>query len=42
LPKLATYLGHADPKHTYWYLDAAPELLAIAAALLETQSGARS
>jgi integrase/recombinase XerD len=42
LPRLATYLGHTDPKHTYWYLDAAPELLAIAADLLETQSGARS
>jgi integrase/recombinase XerD len=30
LPKLATYLGHADPKHTFWYLSAAPELLALA------------
>lgn len=31
LPRLSTYLGHADPKHTYWYLSAAPELLALAA-----------
>jgi len=31
LPRLSTYLGHADPKHTYWYLTAAPELLALAA-----------
>jgi integrase len=42
LARLATYLGHADPKHTYWYLGAAPELLAIAADLLETHSGART
>lgn len=27
LPRLSTYLGHTDPKHTYWYLSAAPELL---------------
>jgi hypothetical protein len=20
LPRLSTYLGHTDPKHTYWYL----------------------
>ncbi|HEX5347642.1 MAG TPA: tyrosine-type recombinase/integrase [Pseudonocardiaceae bacterium] len=35
LPRLSTYLGHADPKHTYWYLSAAPELLALAADRLE-------
>jgi integrase/recombinase XerD len=30
---LATYLGHTDIAHTYWYLEATPELLAgIAAA----------
>jgi site-specific recombinase XerD len=33
LPLLATYLGHSDPKSTYWYLS--PELLALAAARLE-------
>ena len=32
---LSTYLGHADPAATYWYLSAAPELLALAAARLE-------
>jgi integrase len=32
---LATYLGHADPRHTYWYLSAAPELLALAGQRLE-------
>ena len=36
LPTLSTYLGHADPKHTYWYLSAAPELLALAGQRLET------
>jgi integrase/recombinase XerD len=35
LPRLSTYLGHADPKHTYWYLQAAPELLALAAHRLD-------
>ena len=34
LPKLATYLGHVDVAHTYWYLEAVPELLALAAARL--------
>ena len=32
---LSTYLGHVDPKATYWYLNAAPELLALAAERLE-------
>ena len=31
LPLLSTYLGHADPVSTYWYLQAAPELLELAA-----------
>ena len=31
LPLLSAYLGHADPAGTYWYLHAAPELLAEAA-----------
>lgn len=35
LALLATYLGHADPRHTYWYLSAAPELLALAGQRLE-------
>ena len=39
LPLLSTYLGHLDPAATYWYLTAAPELLALAAQRLE-QSGA--
>lgn len=35
LPLLSTYLGHAHPGGTYWYLSAAPELLAEAARRLE-------
>lgn len=31
LPMLSTYLGHREPASTYWYLSAAPELLALAA-----------
>jgi integrase/recombinase XerD len=30
LPLLSTYLGHTEPANTYWYLSAAPELLAEA------------
>jgi len=36
---LATYLGHADPKDTYWYLSAAPELLRLANDRLERATG---
>lgn len=32
---LSTYLGHREPRYTYWYLSAAPELLAHAARLLQ-------
>lgn len=39
LPRLATYLGHSDPKHTSWYLSAAPELLALAGHRLELSLG---
>jgi len=35
LPLLSTWLGHVDPKSTYWYLQAIPGLLALAAARLE-------
>jgi site-specific recombinase XerD len=35
LPRLSTYLGHADPKHTFWYLSAAPELLTLAGQRLD-------
>jgi integrase len=36
---LATYLGHADPGDTYWYLSAAPELLGLAGERLERHLG---
>jgi hypothetical protein len=36
---LSTYLGHRDPRSTYWYLSAAPELLALAAGRLELSRG---
>ena len=35
LPLLSTYLGHTHPANTYWYLSAAPELLALAGQRLE-------
>lgn len=35
LPLLSTYLGHVHSKDTYWYLQAAPELLELAAERLE-------
>lgn len=35
LPLLSTYMGHVDPKSTYWYLTATPELLGLAARRLE-------
>lgn len=30
IPKLATYLGHKGPAEVYWYLQAVPQLLALA------------
>jgi integrase len=36
VPSLSTYLGHREPASTYWYLSAAPELLALAAARQDT------
>lgn len=35
LALLCTYLGHVDPAATYWYLTAAPELMAAAGQRLE-------
>jgi integrase len=39
LPQLSTYLGHVAPSDTYWYLHAAPELMARAAQQLEAAQG---
>lgn len=42
MPLLSTYMGHVDPAASYWYLSAAPELLALAAERLELASGGQS
>jgi integrase len=39
LALLSTYLGHVEPTMTYWYLEAAPELMGIAAERLERSIG---
>ena len=40
LPALSTYLGHVNPAHTYWYLQAVPELMAVLTDRLEDSLGA--
>lgn len=35
LPLLSTFMGHTDPKSTYWYLSAAPELMGLVGQRLE-------
>ena len=40
LPVLSAYLGHVNPKQTYWYLEATPELMALVAERLEAASEA--
>jgi integrase/recombinase XerD len=35
LPLLSTFLGHSNPQDTFWYIENAPELLALAAERLE-------
>ena len=42
MPRLSTYLGHTDPQHTFWYLSAAPELMALAGIRLEAHLGGDS
>lgn len=42
LSLLSTYLGHVDPKATYWYLSAAPELLQLAGDRLQRHLGGAS
>lgn len=39
IPLLSTYLGHLEPANTYWYLQAAPELMAEAARRLDAAPG---
>jgi len=42
LTLLATWLGHTSPAHTYWYVTAAPELMALAAGRLASQPASLS
>jgi integrase/recombinase XerD len=42
LPLLSSMLGHAKPEHTYWYLQAVPELVELVAARLDGLLGAQS
>lgn len=42
LPRLSTYLGHREPRYTYRYLSATPELLDHAARLLDAHEADRS
>ncbi len=37
--RLTTYLGHADPDNTFWYLEAVPELLGLAMARATSDAG---
>lgn len=39
LPVLSTWMGHVKPSTTYWYLQAAPELLAVTTLRLERHLG---
>jgi site-specific recombinase XerD len=41
LPKLTTYLGHSDVGHTYWYIEAVPELLQLATEYMSQRGGAQ-
>jgi integrase len=41
LTLLSTWLGHVHPAHTYWYLSASPELMAVAGQRLEARLAGR-
>lgn len=38
LPVLSTWLGHTEPRDSYWYLTGTAELMAAAAQRLEPRS----
>jgi integrase/recombinase XerD len=42
LPALSAFMGHTQPKDTYWYVSAVPELLALASDRARRHSKARS
>lgn len=41
MPALSGYLGHANPKGTYWYVSAVPELMRLAAARIAAKENGR-
>ena len=41
LPALSAFMGHVEPKDTYWYLSAVPELLSLASDRAEVRRGHR-
>lgn len=41
LPKLTSYLGHSSGSHTYWYIEAVPELLQLATEHMSQRGGAQ-
>lgn len=41
LPKLTSYLGHVNVGHTYWYIEAVPELLQLATEHMSQRGGAQ-
>ena len=42
VPALSTFLGHANPAATYWYLSASSELLALASGRVDQGTGVKS
>jgi hypothetical protein len=40
--KLSLYLGHSSPENTYWYIEAIPELLELAASRASRSLGQES
>ena len=42
MPALTTYLGHAKPESTYWYLSAVPELSHLITGNMERLTGLRA
>jgi integrase len=41
LPLLSLYLGHVNPAHTYWYLQAVPELISVLADRIDAYIGSQ-
>jgi integrase/recombinase XerD len=41
IPTLSMYLGHENPKHTYWYLTATEELMAFVGKCVEEKFGGK-